>query len=138
MDNLLNDIKAKFKALLPETYHAGEDAEAIAKLKEAADEIAASKLELKKEGIGDNIGEALVAEMVKFTDYEADRNKWNAFSDVVIQHIEATQTVLDGLNKDIDGRIKTAMNELLAKVVSKTEVPAPVGFTGVGEIEATD
>ena len=136
MDNLLNDIKAKFKAMLPSTNAEG-DAEAIAKLKEAADEIAASKLELKKEGIGDNIGDALTAEMVKFTDYEADRTKWNAFSDVVMQHIEKTQTVLDGLNKDIDGRIKTAMNELLAKVESKTEVPAPVGFTGVGEIELT-
>ena len=137
MDNLLNDIKAKFKAMLPYNDK-DDDAEAIAKLKEAADEIAASKLELKKEGIGEHIGEQLTAEMVKFTDYEADRTKWNAFSDAIMQHIEATQTVLDGLNKDIDGRIKTAMDELLKKVTSKTEVPAPVGFTGVGEIELTD
>ena len=138
MSKLIDDLRNKLSAMTGKSPVKEADAEAVAKLKEAADEIAASKLELKKEGIGDNIGEALTAEMVKFTDYEADRVKWNAFSDVVIQHIEATQTVLDGLNKDIDGRIKTAMNELLAKVTSKTEVPAPVGFTGVGEIELTD
>ena len=124
MDNLLNDIRNKFKALMPSLDKTGDNDEAVKKLKDAADAVAADKLKAKKKEIGDDVANQLTAEMVLFTEYESDRVKFQAFADATMKHIEATQKVLDELDADIDTRIETAMNALLAKVTSKTEVPA--------------
>ena len=132
MSELINKLKATLSAAIG-TEVEGADPEAVAALKKVADDKAAEKLEEKKKKAGEDLGEQLTAPMVKQTDFDAYVDKSNAFMSAAMDHIEKTQLVLDGLEEDINNRVSIAMDALLAKVTSKTQVPAANQFSNNGQ-----
>ena len=133
MDNVLKDIRAKFQSITGKVSTEAATKEELQAIEEAAEELALEKLEKKKADIGNTIGDDITAEMVTMVSYEAYNEKVNSFVALAMDHIEKTQIVIDGLNEDIDSRVKTAMEALLAKVTSKTQVPAANQFSNNGQ-----
>lgn len=129
MENVLKDIQAKWAALTGAKVEGLSD-EDIKKIEEAAKEVANAKLAKEKASIGNTAAEQITSDMVKNVDYLAHIEKLNGLLTPVLAHIEATQKVLDKLDADIDSRVATAMDDLLSKVTSKTQVPAGQEFIG--------
>jgi len=138
MDNVLKDIRAKFQSITGKVSTEAATPEELKAIDAAAEELAKEKLEKKKGAIGSKIGDDLTAEMVTMVSYEAYNEKVNSFVALAMDHIEKTQTVLDGLNEDIDSRVKTAMEALLAKVTSKTKVPVTNNLNNNGQSDTQE
>lgn len=137
MSKLIEDLKNKLSAALGKEVE-GADPETVISIEEAAEATADERAEREKEKIGDDLGEQLAAPMVKQTEFDAYKAKTEAFMIAAMDHIEATQTVLDGLNDEIKSTVQVSMDALLKNVKSKTQVPAAKEFSSNGQEEGKE
>ena len=123
MSKLVDELKARLKAISGAKPESDEEQELVNSLAEESEQ-EAEKETKEKASEAETPGEAILAETASESEFQAFKKQVSASLDLILTHLEAQDKILNDLQEEMPNLVNKSLDNLLAKVRSDKKVPA--------------